>query len=63
MLKLKGYMATLDKETIKNLIQLCRIDCTEEEQEDEDEEPEEGGQETTGPIPGRLRSSWVSKWA
>lgn len=26
-------MAKLDKETIKNLILLCRIDCTEEEQE------------------------------
>ncbi len=26
-------MAKLDKETIKKLTQLCRIDCTEEEQE------------------------------
>lgn len=26
-------MAKLDKETIKQLSQLCRIDCTEEEQE------------------------------
>lgn len=26
-------MANLDKETIKKLTQLCRIDCTEEEQE------------------------------
>ncbi len=26
-------MADLDKETIKKLTQLCRIDCTEEEQE------------------------------
>jgi aspartyl-tRNA(Asn)/glutamyl-tRNA(Gln) amidotransferase subunit C len=25
-------MADLDKETIKNLTKLCRIDCTEEEQ-------------------------------
>lgn len=25
-------MANLDKETIKNLTELCRIDCTEEEQ-------------------------------
>ncbi|MCE2982112.1 MAG: Asp-tRNA(Asn)/Glu-tRNA(Gln) amidotransferase subunit GatC [Parachlamydia sp.] len=25
-------MAQLDKETIKNLTRLCRIDCTEEEQ-------------------------------
>ena len=25
-------MATLDKETIKNLTKLCRIDCSEEEQ-------------------------------
>jgi len=26
-------MSTLDKETIKNLTKLCRIDCSEEEQE------------------------------
>lgn len=26
-------MTTLDKETIKKLTQLCRIDCTEEEQD------------------------------
>lgn len=26
-------MAKLDKETIKNLTRLCRIDCTEEEQD------------------------------
>ena len=26
-------MANLDKETLKNLTKLCRIDCTEEEQE------------------------------
>ncbi|MBA2367914.1 MAG: Asp-tRNA(Asn)/Glu-tRNA(Gln) amidotransferase subunit GatC [Candidatus Protochlamydia sp.] len=26
-------MAELDKETIKNLTRLCRIDCTEEEQD------------------------------
>ena len=26
-------MANIDKETIKNLSELCRIDCTEEEQE------------------------------
>jgi len=25
-------MANIDKETIKNLTELCRIDCTEEEQ-------------------------------
>jgi len=25
-------MANLDKETIKNLTKLCRIDCSEEEQ-------------------------------